>query len=275
MHSCQHKNTKTITIVTLRYLTIAIVLIIMCGCSFTGGPRARLGYLPTDTFGINFANPDSLGTHGYSSGAFESGGIVFTCRGGHLDIDHVRGNADVTRYLVNKIRQTLSQNKNSFSFSLTGETSTHKIQFTYPDNWLQQPDKEKIIDEIACDTAPYLAFSATTWHEILTWFGVHFMVIEPEFNSAFSWEDLYSNLLGTRLAVEAVKDTEHGYDQAMTIALNRQLKELQVQPRSAAVKASDKVRGQWYTGNLIPDMKMRNFDIGLDGSVSPARKSVV
>jgi hypothetical protein len=118
-------------------------------------------------------------------------------------------------------------------------------------------------------TAPYLAYQATLWHEFLTWFGVHLAGFEPEFNSAFSWEDVYSNLLGTKLGVEAMNNTQYSYNEAMTIAINKKLAELEVQSSEVAVAASDKVRGIWYTGNFFPDTKRRSMDIGLSGSVTP------
>jgi len=229
----------------------------------------RLGCLPTDTFGIPFPDPDRLGKHAYGLGLSEAGGIVYTCKGGHVDIDHVRGCADATRYLVSRTRKALMKGQRSFSFRLTGEMSRHIITFTYPPDWSDRTDKERIVNEVSMAAGPYLAMNATTWHEILTWFGVHFGGFEPEFNSAFSWEDVYSNLIGARLAVEALNDPGRDYDKAMTAGIQRQLNELGVQPRSVAIHASDKVRGSWYTGNLVPDMKMRNFDIGLDGSITP------
>ncbi len=253
------------------HFVIFIALPLLAGCSFTGAPRARVGYLPTATFGIPFGDPNHLGMHGYGWGGFftEASGLVYTCRGGHIDLDHVRGNADDVRFLAKKIRKTLSKHKPGFSFILTGEVSAHKVTFTYPDNWNQQPDKDLVIDEIALDTAQYLAFGASTWHEIITWFGAHFALFEPEFNSAFSWEDIYSNVIGTQLGAEVVKDGDQDYDKRMTAAIYRKLKDLGVQPRSTAIAASEKVRGQWYTGNFIPDLKMRNFDIGLDGTITP------
>jgi len=269
MSDTSEKNTKMSGRGKAACLGMAIALV-ATGCSFSGGPRARIGYLPTATFGILFPDPDKLGKHSYGTDFFgEVGGIVYTCKAGHIDLDHVRGNADDVRYLVKKIREALSKKRKGFSFNLTGEMSTHKIQLTYPPDWDQRPDKDKVIEEIAFDTAPYLAFYATTWHEIQTWFGVHFAFMEPEFNSAFSWEDSYSNLIGARLGVEAVKDTEHSFDDAVTIAIYRKLKELGVQPKETAIRASASVRGQWYTGTFIPDMKMRNFDIGLDGAITP------
>ncbi len=269
MQDVCEKNTRISPVGKTTFLAAAIGLMV-AGCSLSGGPRARVGYLPTATFGVVFPDPDKLGRHASRLDFFgEAGGIVYTCKGGHIDLHHIRGTADDARYLVKRIRETLSKKRKGFSFNLTGEMSTHTIGFTYPADWDQRPDKDKIIDEIAFETAVYLAFNAMTWHEIQTWFGVHFALAEPEFNSAFSWEDSYSNLIGAGLGVEAVKDTEHNFDEAMTNAIYRKLKELGVQPRDTAIRASDGVRGKWYTGNFVPDMRMRNFDIGLDGTITP------
>jgi hypothetical protein len=263
-------NTRATTARKIVHFVIVVVVPVLAGCSFTGAPRARIGYLPTATFGIPFADPNHLGTHAYGWGfLFEVSGLVYTCRGGHIDLDHVRGNADDVRYLFKKMRRTLSKHRRGFSFILTGEVSAHKVSLTYPEGWDERPDKDEAIDKIALDTAQYLAFSASTWHEIITWFGVHFALFEPEFNSAFSWEDIYSNVIGTQIGVEVMKEGDHAYNKRMTAAIYRRLKELGVQPRSTAIAASKKVRGQWYTGNFVPDMKMRNFDIGLDGTIMP------
>jgi Protein of unknown function (DUF4056) len=237
-------------------------------------PRPRMGCLPTHTFAGSFLCPENLGSHSYGplGAMFEGNGIVYTCKGGSIDITHLRWNADYTRYAINQTKKTLMRKGKGFSFNLAFEPSTHQVRFSYPDNWRDLPkqEKERIADEVAFAVGPYVAYGATMWHEILTWFGTHYIVIEPEFNSAFSWEDTYSNLLGTHLAVKAMQDKEHSYDKAMTIALEEELAMLGVQPRSAAITASEKVRGKWYTGNFQVDMLMRNLDMGLDdGFVSP------
>ena len=93
-----------------------------------------------------------------------------------------------------------------------------------------------------------------------------------EFASAFSWEDSYSNLLGTLIAVRAMQDTKHTYNEAVRIALDEEMRKLGIQPARVARAASDSVRGKWFTGNFAPlvDMKKRNFDIGLDdGFITP------
>lgn len=248
---------------------IAVAMLIGMIVGGCGANRPRWGYLPTP-FGNPFPDPNNLGTHSSGFVVFtEAAGLVYTCRGGHIDLDHVRGNADCTKYLVKRISETLAKKSSGFSFNMTGEMSSHNINFTYPTNWELEPDKEKIINEIAMDTAPYLTMNATTWHEIMTWFGVHFLGFEPEFNSAFSWEDVYSNLVGVKLGIEAMKENDRTFDEAMTVLLYEALKEMGVRPKRVAIEASKSVEGKWYTGNLIPDMKMRHFDIGLNGTVTP------
>jgi hypothetical protein len=250
----------------------AIALLIFGNGCKTDAPRLRVGTLPTPPPGPRYYEPQELGNHSYHNSFSEKNGIVYTCKAGHIDITHLRWSADYTKYLINKVRQTLMQKDEEFTFSVSIEHSRHKVRFDYPEYWdyLTQKEKEKIAERIAFEVGPYLAYNATTWHEILTWFGVHFIGIEPEFNSSFSWEDIYSNLLGTKLAVEAIKDTKHTYDEAMTLAINRRLKELDAQPKSIAIQATEKMRGKWYTGVLLVDTLRKNMDIGLDdGFVTP------
>ncbi len=238
----------------------------LAGCG--DKPRMRLGYIPTATFGVLFADPQNIGPHAYGLSTRETGGQVYTCRGGMIDIDHVRGAADNTRHFIRTLRRTLAGGKSGFIYCLAGEMSRHRITVIYPQTWADTPNKEAIIDAVAFEAGARAAFHALVWHEVMTWFGTRFAGIEPEFNSAFSWEDNYSNLLGVHLAMEAMRDTRRDYDTAMTTLLTETLRELQVQPRSTAVAAADSVRGDWYTGNLVPDVRMRNFDIGLDGAVT-------
>ena len=248
-----------------------VLVIFTCGCQLDA-PRMRMGCLPTSTPGSRFVNPYKLGGHAYHFDFFETNGIVYTCKGGHIDITHLRWNADNTRYLIKKTRKTLMKKGKGFSFNLAMEPSSHKIRFGYPENWDELPkdEKETIANEIALETGPYLAFNATLWHEILTWFGVHFIFFEPEFNSSFSWEDLYSNLLGTKLAVEVAKNNADNYNKAMKKAIDAELTGLGAQPRSVAIKASEKMRGKWFRGNLLVDTMRKNFNIGLDdGYITP------
>jgi hypothetical protein len=112
----------------------------------------------------------------------------------------------------------------------------------------------------------------TTWHEILTWFGFKCAGLPTEFPSAFSWEDSYSNVLGTYLAVQALQDAEHSYDEAVALALKREMTKLGLQPRDVSQRAAESVKGQWSKGDVMMFVTImkRNFSIGLsNGLVTP------
>jgi hypothetical protein len=255
-------------------LTIFSVIVFSSGCQVGDRPRLRFGCYPTSTIGTTFLDPNNLGKHSFKGNFIEKNGIVYTCKAGHIDLIHVRIAGDWTRYLTGQTRKGLMSDKAGFSFKFQPDNSMYYVSFDYPDNWnsLTVEEKSKIADEVAIRTGKYLAFTAITWHEILTWFGYKCVGFFPEFPSAFSWEDSFSNLLGTHVAEKALADSSHSYDEAMTIAINEELKELGVQPKQTARLASEKVRDKWFDGQLLymVDMKKRNFDIGLDdGLITP------
>ena len=240
---------------------------------FKSPPRIRLGFCPSSTLILNFARPDALGVHSYASRGTEKNGMLYTCKAGHIDTAHVRLCADWTAHLAAKVLKNLKKNDTGFSFKLNVEPSKYFVKLTYPQNWgtLSKEEKQRISRDVSIKLGKYLSYTAGTWHEILTWFGYKFVGVYPEFHSAFSWEDSFSNLLGTNLAVQALEDSRHNYDQAMTLAFNRELENLDVCSRFIAKHATRKVKGSWFSGDLIfVTMNKRNFDIGLDdGYVTP------
>jgi hypothetical protein len=254
-------------------LAVAITgLMFINGCSIFNEPRVRLGSYATNTPGTNFLDANNLGRHSYGNFLFENNGIVYTCRGGHIDIAHLRIGADNVRYLYYKVRKNLLKGKPYLTFKLNVEPSIYFVTFDYPSDWESKTNKDKQneADELAMELSQYLTFTMTTWHEVLTWYGYKCMGILPEQPSAFSWEDIFSNLVGIRIGAEALRDEKHGYDTAVTIAIKKELENLGVQSASTARKASEKMRGKWYTGTFFVDMKVRNFDIGTDdGFVTP------
>ena len=240
---------------------------------FSGPPRSRFGSYPSSNVGTSFLGPD-LGTHGYSYRPSEKDGIAYTCRGGTIDVIHVRIAADWTAYLTATTYRRLLQHDSSFTYKLDVDRSRSFLTITYPENWdgLSQDQQSAMAREVALAMGPYLTFTLTTWHEILTWYGYKILGPLPEFPSAFSWEDSYSNLLGTIIAAHALQDAEHTYDDAVKIALDREMQRLGIQPAAVARHASDSVGGKWFTGKalFLVTMRKRNFDIGLkDGSVTP------
>ena len=224
MEKSADKKMSGIMLAKIQYCLSILGLVILANGCASEAPRTRLGTLPTPPPGPRFYEPDGLGEHSYHYNPFENNGIVYACKAGHIDITHVRCGADLTKYLTNKTFKALMKKDEGFTFSVSLEPSRHKVKFNYPAYWdsLSHEKKEKIAEIISFEVGPYLSFNATLWHEILTWFGVHFIGFEQEFNSAFSWEDIYSNLLGTKLGVEALKDTKHKYNRAMTLAIGPQ-----------------------------------------------------
>jgi len=235
-------------------------------------PRARIACYPSSTMGVRYPDPFHLGPHSYAFSPWERNGIVYTCRGGHIDITHLRKACDWTAYLAYHMRQALLSNKTSFSYKMH-EPSKYYLRFEYPRGWASLPRqmRERIAADIAIQVAEYCTYNGMVWHEMLTWFGYKAAGFYPEYASAFSWEDIYSNLLGCRLAVEAMRDPNQDYNQAMTAVIGQELQRLGVQPKPAAWQAGQAVRNQWFVGDfLFCDMVKRNFDIGLnDGHVTP------
>jgi len=235
-------------------------------------PRIRVGYLPTPTWGTVFLGPEQLGQHGYRPNMSERNGVVYTCKAGAIDISHARKAADWTIFLTAKTFEQIMKDKKRFSFRLY-EPSRYYVSLTYPDDWKNRspPDRERIAYEVSVGVGQYLAFAAVTWHEIITWFGFKNKGLEPEHPSAFTWEETFSNLFGTHVALLALQNTQHTFNEAMTLAFDRELRKLKAQPGYVSRRASESVRGLWFTGDFwwITTRK-RNFDLGIgDGFVTP------
>lgn len=253
---------------------LATVNITLTGCSVGNAPRPRLGSYATSTPGTNFIDLDTLGDHLYHYTPFnnEVSGITYTCRGGHIDIAHLRICADYTRYLYNESKSHLQKSDEEFTFKLNVEPSIYYANFEYPENWnlLSQQEKELIIDEVSLELGMYFTHTMNIWHEILTWFGFKCMGIVPEHPSAFSWEDIYSNALGIRLGAAAATHKELDYDKAMGILLKEKLEFLEILPSKEAKYAAEKMRGDWFDGTFFVDMRRRNMDVGFyDGFIKP------
>jgi len=236
-------------------------------------PRTRIGCYPTSTLGTVYLS-ENLGPHGYQYDFFEKNGVVYTCRAGHVDIIHLRIAADWTAYLTAKSFNNIMKNDPYFSYGMAVDRTTNHVNISFPEDWAQRPQAERaaIAQEVATAIGPYLAYTMTTWHEILTWFGFKCTGFATEFPSAFSWEDSFSNLLGTILATRALQDRTRPYNEALAVTLDDEMQALGIQPAYVARRASQQVKGDWFTGSILifVDIKKRNFDIGLDdGEVTP------
>ena len=250
-------------------VTLIILSLSGFGCGLGGGPRARWGFTPDCCFG----DPDKLGTHSYTFSSSEGYGILYTLRGGSIDPDHLRGSADMARYTYGKAYDTIMKRGPGFSVSPAFEWTTNTVRIDYPADWdsLSATEKQKRAHEAALIIAPVVAYGSSVWHEMITWKGTHFALIEPEHTSAFSWDDLYSNITGINLAMQIVQNgnvSNEVYDSEMTRLINEKLAELQVMPKAKAMEITESVRGSWYGGGKLTK---RNMDIGIDdGLITPS-----
>lgn len=226
-----------------------------CASCNSYGIRNRIGS-PPNHWTAPFPNPSNLGKHNSS----ERNGQIYTAKAGPIDTDHLRKGADFTRAFSEELFDNLMEKKKEFSMKMR-EPSTYFIELDYPDYWenLPKSEKEKIARDVSISLGSYITYAGTTWHEVVTWFGWKSTVIIPEFESAFSCEDNFSNLLGVCLAEKVLRENKTDFNSGLTMALNDELKKLDIQPRDIARKAAQNM-----------GTEKRHFDIGLDdGYITP------
>jgi hypothetical protein len=246
-------------------------------CIFGNDIGARVGSVPVPGYEIRYVlELGSLGTHRFNKGpmavqagmekgilADEASGILYTCRGGFIDIAHVRDNADRTIYLASQITRMAVTGG---TIPLTGEGARRRIVVKPLDRQLVRTYG---LREVVISLAEWLDHYAGLWHEIATWYGWSSTPF-PERPSAFSPEDIYSNRLGARIAGTVVRRhtraTELVYDHEVTALLRDTMIELGPLPRAATRRAFEYVDGIWWdSSKRIPDnllVRHRNFDIG-------------
>ncbi len=250
-------------------------------CAFGTHLQTKLGRLPIPFFSLgNIVSVDDLGPHRYDSGAFsiggtskralftkENNGLVYTCRGGFLDTAHVRDCADWTVFWAATIAR-LSVTGGVIELPAEGGKRSVIIR----------PLPEKLIKtygvrRTSVAMAQWLAFKLSIWHEIATAYGWSSIEIFPEYVSAFSPEDIYSNLLGIKIAGGMLLNagtvaTDSVYDRNMDNWLRSTLNYLGPVSVKDGVEAMRLVDGVWWDSKArLPDPRLvlrRNVDVGLE-----------
>jgi hypothetical protein len=238
----------------VRFLISVLSCILVCGC---GG---RLGHTPDR----GFVNPETIGSHNSIN---EGQGMLYTLRGGHIDLAHVRGPADQTKKAYDLTCFCIVNGKKTFTIKPAWERITNRVDFEYPADWQKTPDTERqrIAREIALKVGPLVGYNSSVYHEMLTWKGAKFILIEPEFKSSFSWEDIYSQIMGVSVAMAAI-ESGGDFNSTFTRLLNQELQKLQLVSKEKAIQITKSVKGKWYTSaSLIK----RNMDSCLDNDISP------
>jgi hypothetical protein len=190
---------------------------------------ARIPFLKRNDL-IDYRN---IGEHQYLGGTKELNGIVYTTRGGFIDLGHLRDYADWTVYLYNLLE---SNNKGEIiKLAMGHEGGTKSLEITVP---TENVDLYELAGSIAYDLS--------LWHEIATWYGSSYIPLVPEGYSSFSPEDLYSNLTGVRLGIEALK-SPLPYEEAMNLLLTAKLQELGAVGLENTYAAMNSVEGNWWS----------------------------
>jgi len=245
-------------------------------CAFGTGLQVKIGSMVLPGYEIeNVVAADDIGQHNYDQGPLlhgadqrgvfqsEKNGLLYTCRGGFIDTAHVRDNADRTLYLAAQIgRRRVSGG--TISFPAEGG-ERHVVLQPLPWRLLRKlGDRETVVR-----IAEWTAFQLSVWHEIATWYGWSSTSLFPETASAFSPEDLYSNLLGIRIAGDLIRQRRVGseldYNKNMDLATRAALERLGPLAPEYSLRALQLVDQVWWNSKaVLPEKRVvlrRNLDL--------------
>lgn len=236
-------------------------------------PKPRLGGLPwpgTFTMFEPVALSD-LGHHAYNGntqGREGSRGMIYTCRGGFIDIAHTRKSIDLCKYAAVRAEFALRNNWTAFRLKSL-EPTIYTVYLNYPADWktLAPAEKEALIRELSIRIGQRLAMLMMTWHETLTWFGYSSSPF-PERQSAFTCDDTISHILGVTIGGRALRSRVKNWDDAVTQELNSAMRELIPQGPEQTRQAADAVKDLWWRG--FQPLR-RQFEWGWNGEPIVAR----
>lgn len=243
-------------------------------CAFGYNIRAKLLGVPVPFFQLrNVVDPDNTGKHHYNDSwksifttltgiSSELNGIIYTRRGGFIDLAHVRDTADNTLWLFSKIWPALGRATTIKMSDELGQRIIRLRQFSPPEDTLARYN-------LSVSLAAYLAFQLAAWHEVAQWYGFESVPGYPETVSAFSPEDLYSNLLGARMATDILNaggaSSLPQYQYSMAQMLPQALAQLQAVSPQATRFHFDMLDGIWWNNHCrLPDkflVRLRNYSV--------------
>ncbi|HEF8772754.1 TPA: DUF4056 domain-containing protein [Providencia stuartii] len=224
-------------------------------CAFGYDLQAQLWGLPVPFYTIdNIVEADKLGEHHYNDSFLgataalmgmsnEKIGLLYTNKSGFIDISHVRDTADYTLYLFSQIYPRLGE---SWTLKLSDELASRQIVFMA----FEPPTSPEQRYTLSAYLAAKLAFQLAVWHEIAQWYGYQSVPGFSEGISAFSPEDLYSNLLGARLALTLIiqgrAQSLPMFSQSMEGILPQALHQLGANDKQHTRTMFDRVDGLWW-----------------------------
>jgi hypothetical protein len=242
-------------------------------CAFGYNLKVDAGGVPVPLYRIdNIVEADKLGEHHYNDSVLgasaaifgmsnERIGLLYTEKGGFIDIAHVRDTADYTLYLFSQIYAHLGEER---VLTLDNELAARKIRFFA----FTPPADPTERYNLSAYLAAKLAFQLAAWHEIAQWYGYQSIPGFSEGISAFSPEDLYSNLLGSRIALTLILNGQasslNQFSTAIAHTLPIALNQLGAYDRPDTQTMFDEVDGTWWNSyQRVPQKFLvlrRNYD---------------
>lgn len=248
-------------------------------------PYMRIGAVPFphDLVDMTAIAHEPMGAHAYRDGLVYHSrgdevqtGILYTRRAGFIDIAHVRNAIDLTRYAYLSMRDGLEQPDRPILLK-GSEPSVYIIELNAEAIGLLLADHELEAStrcELAIVSAQRVSHVMSTWHEIITYVGFKGAGVLSERQSAFTWDDPPSNMLGVLIAgdilrscLDAGDEQLETFNEQATDHLNRWLRSLQPMPPEASYRAAMHMTGVWHADH---EPLRRMVHIGVDGEpVSP------
>ncbi len=222
-------------------------------------PMMRIGSLP-HPYGpipVRYGDRDALGQHTYRQSAWRSvrlgeasGGIIYTTRVGFVDLAHTRNAADLTYLAYQRIHPALEAGRPRVLLA-GAEPTLFLVHLDYPDAWhtLDPDARARFAQEIAVLLAVRMGYIISSWHEVLTSFGFRGVMVIPEVQSAFVYDDQPSHLLGAVAAGRALRIMHADgtpYNDAMTTALAELLDDYGALDTPGTRRAVAAARGVWW-----------------------------
>ena len=247
-------------------------------CAFGTQLGVSVGPMPVPGFQLaNVIDLDSLGLHNYDNGLLsvgksqtgnliktEKNGLVYACRGGFIDTAHLRDYADWMLFLSTWVARHVEEGA---VVELAKEGGSRRIALEPVDADLLDAHGLRAVSVAFAD---WLAFRLSIWHEIATWYGWSAIELFPERGSAFSPEDLYSNILGVKIARSILEvggaSSEALFNQNMDRWIRASLNELGAVDAGTGHTVMVALDGQWWDSQVrlpAPELiRRRNFAIG-------------
>ncbi|MBY6186424.1 DUF4056 domain-containing protein [Marinobacter hydrocarbonoclasticus] len=240
-------------------------------CAFGNLQKVKVGPVPLPLFRLgNTVAPNKVGPHRFDGGTFtytssgmsgnsnrgtENNGVLYTAQGGFIDLAHVRDTADDTVALFFQIFRHLGQ---EHYIDLPNEIGQRYVRL-HPFDVSELSGQERW--QLSAALAARLAYFKAESHEIAQWHGYTSFAGWPETVSAFSPEDLYSNMLGAKLTLALINAqlvlNDQLYNQSLTVWLDSALAWLGEVDRKTTNALFDVVDGHWWDSSRpIPDKFM-------------------